>query len=207
MIDNQLIELILTWVDLYGPWALGGMMFTSAIGLPLPVTPLVLTAGALARMGYFDWSLAAIWIFVGTVVGDSLSYWIGWIAGEWAERIGGNRFASIWAKAQTWFEKYGGLAVLLSRCVFNSLDVPISLIAGASRYGFWRYLLYVLSGRFIWIALYGGLGYAFSSQYERIRDFFGQYTSWLGIALVLGILAFILLQRVLKEWFEKRLLK
>ena len=207
MIDDQFVELILTWVDLYGPWALGGMMFSSAVGLPLPVTPMVITAGALARLGYFNWSQAAIWVYLGSVIGDSTSYFIGRFAGEWAERIGGARFASVWEKARTWFQRFGGWAVLLSRFGFNSLDVPTSLIAGASRYNFWKYLIYVLLGRFLWITVYGGLGYAFSSQYTHIRTLIDRYSVWIGIALLIGVIAILLIRRYFGNWLEKLLVR
>ena len=46
-----------------------------------------------------------------------------------------------------------------------------------------------------WIMFYGGLGYAFGSQWEIINQFVSDYSSWLGGMIVLGIGAYFLIRR------------
>ena len=203
MIDGQFVELFLSWLENYGPSTLGFIMFTSAIGVPFPVTPILITSGAFARLGFFELPPSAFYIFAGAVTGDAVAYFIGRFAGDWAERLAGKRFGIAWEKAQNWFNRYGAWAILLSRWLLNSLDVPINLIAGASHYDFWKYLFFVVLGRSIWIVLYGGLGYAFSSQYELITQLIERYTVWAGVALVVVISLYILLRKLLKGKLDK----
>ncbi len=47
------------------------------------------------------------------------------------------------------------------------LAPTINEIAG-SRHPYLRFLLYDLVGQFFWVLLYGGLGYLFPSQWERV---------------------------------------
>lgn len=205
MSEEQIIQLLLTGLENYGPGALGLIMLTSAIGIPWPVTPIVFIAGSLTRLGYFDWPPAAIWIYLGVVVGDTAAYGIGRFAGNWADKLAGKRFSSVWQRAEDWFRQYGGLAILLSRWIFNSLDVPTSLIAGASRYEFIKYLFLVGIGRAIWIALYGGLGYFFGSQYERIWELINRYTFTAGILIAAGVAGYFLVRRVVRARKERNI--
>jgi membrane protein DedA with SNARE-associated domain len=87
----------------------------------------------------------------------------------------------------------------LSRWLFNSLDVPTNLIAGASRYDFKRFMIYVLSGRTIWLFLYGGIGYAISSQYKLIVGFVTQYTIWIGLLVILILGIYIVIRRIIRS--------
>jgi len=168
-------------------------MLASA-ALPIPGTPLVIAAGALTRQGLLNGSAVFTWSFIGIVAGDVISYGLGRFAGDWAEGHIGKRFGDAWQKAQDRFNQYGGLAIFLSRFILNSIDVPTNLIAGASHYDIKRYLLFVFSGRFIWLLIYGSIGYAVGSQYQLISRLISRYAFWIGIIFVLGIIIFLLVR-------------
>jgi len=199
MVDNQLLNQIMTLIAEYGLWIMGIDLFLAAAALPLPATPLVILVGALARQGVFDWPAAFAWSLLGVVSGDVISYGIGRFAGTWSDRHIGQRFGSVWEKAQVQFSRYGSWAIFLSRWLFNSLDVPISLIAGASRYDFKRFMIYGVSGRMIWLFLYGGIGYAISSQYELIIEFVSRYTIWVGLLVILILVIYIFIKRKIRS--------
>lgn len=199
MIDQQIIDLLLAGIADYGIWALGFYLLLASAALPLPATPLMIAAGALARQGFFNWTAALTWSLIGVVLGDIVSYALGRFAGEWADRHIGQRFGEVWQKAQVQFNRYGGWAVFLSRWLLNSLDVPINLIAGASKYDFRRFLAYAVIGRLFWILLYGGLGYAVSSQYQVINQIVSLYAGWLGAIAIVGLVLYTLTRRFLRN--------
>ena len=123
---------------------------------------------ALARSGQMAWPVAALLAFGGVVLGDAGSYLMGGFAGDrLRQRLSGSR-AAAWERAQAWIQRKGAVALLATRCALMSLDVPTSCIAGSSDYGFRRFLTWDLIGRLGWLALYGGLGYAFGGQWEVI---------------------------------------
>ncbi len=102
------------------------------------------------------------------MIGDTASYSIGRFAGAWIER----RFEGqkLWLSTRTSFKRYGGGMIFVSRWLLTSVAIPVNLIAGGSRYPFPRFLIYDFLGETTWLALFGTLGYVFSSQWETISQ-------------------------------------
>jgi membrane protein DedA with SNARE-associated domain len=182
-----MIELLLERMAVYGPLALGLALLLGAAGLPLPSGVLLLATAALARQGLLDGPVTIAVGLAGVVLGDVASYAMGRLASERLEGYLRQRRATPWGKAQEQFNRHGGLAIWLTRVVLTSLDVPTSLIAGGSGYPFRRFLAYGLAGRVTWLALYGGLGYAFGCQWPLLSQAISRCSGWLALgALVAG---------------------
>jgi len=197
--DPQLIDQILNLITDYGLWVLGLDMLIASAALPIPIAPLLIAAGALIRQGLFTWPAVFSWSLAGAVLGDIISYGLGRFAGDWADQRIGSRFGEGWQKAQTQFKRYGSWAIFLSRWFLREFDVPFNLIAGATRYDFKLFLIYATLGRVLWIALFIGMGYAFSSQYQLIEGLIKRYTSWFIIFLVMGIVIYIVYRMIQKK--------
>jgi membrane-associated protein len=198
MIDLNLTDLLLTALNAYGPLVLGLALFVAAMGLPTPATPLLLAAGAFARQGIMELPTALALAFLGIVLGDAGSYALGRFAGG---RLGSSdgRRGALMKKTQDRFARQGALTVFLTRNVLVSLDVPTSLIAGSGRYPFSRFLLLSLAGRGLWLAIYAGLGYAFSDQWQNISQLAGRYSLLLGSLVIMAIGAYFLFRRLQKN--------
>jgi membrane-associated protein len=194
MTDLNLTEILLAGVLSYGAPALGLALLFGALGLPLPGTLLLLAAGAFARQGVLDGLLAAGLALLGVVLGDSLSYALGHFAQGWVARRFGRWPA--WRKAEGVFTRRAGGAVYLTRFLITSLAIPTNLIAGASGYAFGRFLLFDAAGEATWVAIFGGLGYLFGSQWELVSQFVGDYSGLLVGVLVLGVGAYLLIRRL-----------
>jgi membrane protein DedA with SNARE-associated domain len=177
----------------YGPLALGLALLLGALGIPVPGTLFVLAAGAFVRQGVLDLFTASGLGLLGAVLGDSASYAIGYFAKGWVERRFGQSTA--WQKARATFERRGGLAIYLTRFLITPLALPTNLIAGSSGYPFGRFFGYVVAGEFTWIVLYGGLGYAFGSQWELINQFISDFSGLLVGLVILGAGIYFLIRR------------
>jgi membrane-associated protein len=194
------LDLFLNSMAAYGPLILGLALLLGAGGLPIPIGLLMLTAGGLVRQGVLDWRVAIGVSLAGIVLGDVLSYGLGRFAGGWVESLVPGRSALLWHKAQARFKQQGALAVWLTRFLLTSLDVPTNLIAGGSSYEFRRFLTCVVAGRTAWLTLYGGLGYAFGSQWQIASQAISRYGGWLGLgAVITGGLCY-----VLRRWRENQ---
>ena len=55
--------------------------------------------------------------------------------------------------------------------------------------------LYDLAGEFTWIVLYGGLGYAFGSQWEAINQFISDFSGLLVGLVLFGVGLYLLVRR------------
>ncbi len=198
MFGQEVTEFFLNALAIYGPAALGLALLVGNMGLPTPTTPLVLASGALAREGLMDWQAAVIWGYAGAVLGDLFSYAVGRSGWDWAQRVLSERRADLWNRALGRFQRQAGLAVYLTRFVFTTLDVPINLIAGSSRYPARRFLAATLAGRATWLILFGGLGYAAGSQWRGASQLINEYSFYLASAILIILAAAFLLRRRLK---------
>lgn len=184
MIDQSLTDLFLTGVITYGAPALGLALLLAALGVPLPGTLLVIATGAFVRQGVVDGVTASAFGLAGAILGDSLSYTLGYFAGGWLQRRFGR--TTTWQKARYTFDQRGSVAIFLTRFLLTPLAIPTNLIAGSSGFTFWRFGAYATAGELIWIVLFGGLGYTFGSQWELISQFVTDFSGVLVGAALLG---------------------
>ena len=193
MSELSLTDFFLTGLITYGPPMLGLALLLAGLGLPLPATLFLLATGAFIRQGVMDWTTTLGLGLLGVIVGDSASYALGRFAGDRAQR----RFnrSAIWKSAQDTFARRGGTAIYLTRFLLTPLAIPVNLIAGGSRYAFWRFLGYDVAGEVTWIVLYVGLGYVVGSQWELISQFVGDFSGLLVGLAALGAGVYLLARR------------
>lgn len=184
-------------------WAMGVIFSTGYFGIvllmfienvfpPIPSEVIMPLAGYMAAQD----KLSLIGIIsagtVGSVLGSLPLYYGGRLLGEErlkeiADRYG--RWLTISRKdierAKSWFDKHGGLAVLICRLV-PGIRSLISIPAGINRMNLASFLLYTLIGTLIWTALLAYLGYLLGSNFGEI----GQYldsASWVVLAGIVVI--------------------
>ena len=192
----DLNDLVLTWVVIYGAPMLAGTLLLGALGIPVPGTLIVIATGAFIRQGVLDVYSTPPLGLVGAVTGDILIYGLGRFARVWINKRFGQ--SSAWQKAEAYFNQRGGIAIYLTRWLFTPLAVPTNLIAGSSGYPFWKFLVFDVAGELTWILLYGGLGYAFGSQWELISNFISDFSGLLVGLVVLGVGIYLMFR-----WFRK----
>ncbi len=156
---TELSDTLMAAMTTVGPAALSLALLVGALGVPLPGTAFLLAAGAMARAGGMDGALATAMALLGVIVGDSVGYALGFSGRRlFVRRLEGG---SAWRQAQGRFQQWGGAAIFLTRFLLTPLAVPTNLIAGSSRYTYWRFLAFDAAGELAWVVLYGGLGYLF----------------------------------------------
>jgi len=193
MSEISLTDFFLTGLITYGPPMLGLALLLGGLGLPLPGTLFLLATGAFIRQGVMDWATTLGLGLFGVILGDSASYAMGRLAGDRVQR----RFnrSTAWQSAQGAFARRGGTAIYLTRFLLTPLAIPTNLIAGGSRYVFWRFLGYDVAGELTWMVLYGGLGYLVGSQWELIGQFVGDFSGLLVGLVALGAGVYLLVRR------------
>lgn len=175
-------DFLLTQIINYGAPILGVIVFIGAMGAPFPGTLLVIAAGAFAKQGLLTWYTTGLTALAFVVLGDNLSYAMGHFAREPVLRRFQN--SENWIKAESTFNRWGGMAVFWTRFLITGIAVPVNLIAGTSGFGIRRFFLYDLAGEAIWVFGYGGLGYLFGTQWEVVSELLGS-VSGLALGLVL----------------------
>jgi membrane-associated protein len=190
-------EFLLTQVINFGTPLIGLIILLGALGFPVGASVVVIAAGAFSQQGIFDWYSAIIIGLAGAVLGDMLSYGMGYYAKGWTEKRFGN--SPTWINASRSFQKRAGLAIFFTRWLVTAVAIPTNLIAGGSGYKFSHFLLYDATGELTWLLLYGGLGYWFGSQWELVYNFMSNFGG-----LVLGVVFFGFGIRLAWNWQEKK---
>jgi membrane-associated protein len=201
-LDVHLAELVAR----RGKWVYGVLFAIVFAETGLVVTPflpgdsLLFAAGALAATGALDgWSVVLL-LVVAAVSGNMVNYAIGRYIGPRVFRAehpssGINRLLNRehLDRAHAFFERYGGMAVVLTRFVpIVRTFVPFVAGAGAMRYS--TFALYNVAGGVLWVGVCVGAGYAFG-QVPVIKNNFS--------LVALGIVAVSLIP-VAVEWLKSR---
>jgi membrane-associated protein len=192
MSSIDLTSLALSWIASYGAPMVGVLLFLGGLGLPLPGTLIVIASGAFVRQNLLDYYSTPLFGAIGTIIGDVALYSIAFFASSHIEARFGQKLA--WKNAVDLFSRRGGWAIFLTRWLLTALALPVTLIAGSSRYDFRLFLVFDILGELTWIALYGGLGFAFGSQWELISQFIADFSGFILGAVVLGAGIFTLVK-------------
>jgi membrane protein DedA with SNARE-associated domain len=167
-------EEVLTALLVYGYPALGLTLLLGAIGLPLPDGVATTLAGSLVAQGRMDWVWAGTLTVAASVVGDAIGYSLGRLLNREALARHGYWIGytpARQARAQSLFDQWGSLTVLLTRTFLSYLSSVASLLAGISHFRFSKFLIIALAGRMIWAAAYLGLGYGIGADWEAAAGF------------------------------------
>jgi membrane protein DedA with SNARE-associated domain len=183
---------ILNWIESGGYLAVALLMLLENIFPPIPSEIVMPVAGIVSSRGDLHIGLVILFGTVGAVVGQMLWFWLGLRVGEeglkkLARKHG--RWLTVSpddiAKADDWFDKHGGKAVMIGRLV-PGVRTLISLPAGLSEMPLQRFIIYSSIGSGGWTTLLGLAGYALGERSESV-------TSWIGpvsTVVFMGILAY-----------------
>jgi len=179
---------LLAAVSQYGAPALFGIVAIAAIGVPLPVTLLLILAGSMVSQGAMDiWGAIAA-AGVGSILGDQAGYAIGRWGGPALVKRVSSRFgkrvdlAAIEAKTQAW----GGPGIFVTRWILGALGPWMNLASGTAGYPWHQFLFWDVLGEMTGAAVYISLGRFFSDRVIALEGVLGDL-SWAIAALVAAI--------------------
>lgn len=95
------------------------------------------------------------------------------------------------------FEKYGSFAVCITR-VIPLCRTYIGFISGTVKQSYSSFLLSSFIGIFVWNAILIGGGYFLKDNWSYVNTYYHEYKHFL-IPILLGILAFLIIQKKLKN--------
>lgn len=185
-------EYLMLGLAQYGLPVVCGVVLLASIGLPLPATLLLLTAGTLVAQGELH-LVGVIGLATGAaVLGDLIGYMIG----RWGSRRAIDQI-SHWAggahkvaQAEQMAQRWGGIGIFLSRWLLTPIGPVINLSSGMARYS-WRFFVgFDVLGELVWVTGYVLLGWLLSDQIVALSSAISGVT-W----LIVGGLAVAVLGR------------
>jgi membrane-associated protein len=167
-------EQVLAALGTYGSPALFAIVAVAAVGVPLPVTLLLIVTGSLAAQGAMNVWLSIAIAAAGSVAGDQIGFAVGrWGGKRLVARLSGmigsaERIKELDARAKSW----GGF----SRWLATPLGPWINLASGAADYSWLRFTLWDFLGESFGAALYIWLGLVFSDRVQALGAILGDLT-------------------------------
>jgi len=153
----------------YGGWIYGILFAVIFSETGLVVTPflpgdsLLFAAGALAAMGSFN--IVYLWIIlaVAAFLGDTVNYWIGHFIGPKAFSMNSGILKKEYLdKAQAFYDKHGGKAIVLARFV-PIVRTFAPFVAGVGKMHYGNFITYNLMGGLLWVTLFTMGGFFFGN--------------------------------------------
>lgn len=181
-------------MDALGYFGLALLVAIENLFPPIPSEIILPLAGFNSSVGDMNVFIAILFATIGSVVGALALYYIGYFFGEERVRYIVNRWGK-WLgfeesdvdKADEWFDKYGGLAVMMCRVVpiVRSL---ISIPAGLRKMPMAMFLVYTTIGSLTWNTILIFAGYLLGDNWDHVEEYVGilQYFV-IAVVLVIGI--------------------
>lgn len=142
------------------------------VGFFLPGDSLLFTAGILASQGYLNIAWLCVGLFIVTLLGDNTGYAIGRHAGpKLFKRPKSLLFnPEHLERSHTFYEKYGGQAVIIARFV-PVIRTFSPVVAGLAKLRYVRFLLYSVIGALLWSVGLTLLGYGLGQTVPHIERY------------------------------------
>ncbi len=154
---------------------------------PIPSELILPLSGYLASRGRMSLTAVVVGATLGSLVGALALYWAGAALGQKRLRRLAERMPLVEVddleRAEGWFDRHGGLAVLIGRVVpvVRSL---VSVPAGVEGMPLWRFVLYTAIGSGAYNLALVGSGWLLGSRWKTVE----QYSSYLNYAIDAAIL-------------------
>ena len=177
----------------HGYSVLFGAVLAQQIGVPLPSTPFIIAAGALARSGQLSFGATIFVAFCAAMIADLVWFEIG--------RVRGVRVLQLLCRislepdycvrrTENSFARYGATTLVVGKIV-PGISVLATPMAGVYGLAPSRFLIFDGIGILLWVVPFELLGYVFSDQLEDVVAYTSRFGGLLFILLVGGLATYV----------------
>ena len=196
-------DVLLSLVDSWGYLGIFLLILIENVFPPIPSEAVLLFGGALTVSSSLNIPGVVAAATAGSLAGAVILYALGrFLQAARLKALFAGRFGQVLHlkpeyvdRAETWFQRYQGRAVLLCRCV-PLLRSIISIPAGFAKMGLPSFLLLTLLGSTVWNVVLVGIGAMLGTAWDTALPYLSQYTVWAVTVIVVLALAFILVKIV-----------
>jgi membrane-associated protein len=154
----------------YGHWIYALLFLIVFCETGLVVTPLLpgdsllFVAGTLAAAGSLDVNMLCILLVIAAIAGDTVNYWIGaWVGPRVFHESNARFFKKEYLdRTHRFYERFGGKTIIIARFV-PIVRTFAPFVAGIGRMSYTRFLVYNVTGGFLWVYSLTWCGYLFGN--------------------------------------------
>jgi membrane protein DedA with SNARE-associated domain/membrane-associated phospholipid phosphatase len=196
---------VLDWMGLHPTWA-GFIVFLislieslAIIGLIIPGTPVMFAIGMMMGTGHLPMWETMSWAVFGAVVGDGISYWLGYRFHEQLRKYWPFRqFPKILAHGETFFKNHGGKSIILGR--FGPVRPVIPVIAGMMDMKPKNFFFFNVVSAFVWAPAYTLPGILVGLSVGGLSPEVAKRAIMLALLLVLALWLIYMFLRTIGSW-------
>ena len=198
---------VLSLMETLGEVGVGLAVLLDTFIPPIPSEAVLPGAGFLAYEGRMNFWLAWLLATLGALIGAWAWYAIGAAFGRTRTRWVVGKVPLMdeedFDRAEAFFARWGGVAVLLGRCV-PLVRSFISIPAGIERMPLLRFTAYTVLGSGVWNGLWIGLGYGFGPAIKPILEQWSGLLSDIVIIVVVVLVVWFVVARLMRNAKRKR---
>jgi len=173
----------------YGLPVLFAVIMIAAVGIPLPISMMLVAAGSFVELGEMKLWQVIVVASAGAVIGDQIGYGLG--------RWGGHRVvarirrrgsgATKIAQAEAFAKRWGAAGIFLTRWLITPLGPWLNLTSGMAAYPWTRFFLWDVLGEVLWVVMYVMLGKFFSDRVQALVEILGNL-AWVIVGLIAALI-------------------
>lgn len=206
------MDFITTYIDQYGYLVLFLTLLLELLALPLPGEVVMSYTGYLVYQGHLNWFLSIVIAGIGSSIGMTISYWLGFKLGSPFFEKHGQRFhlgPERLKKASDWFTSYGNKVIFFAYYIPGIRHIT-GYFSGITQIPFRTFGFFAYGGAFLWVSVFISLGKILGPQWDQFHATVKKYLVILSIfaVIVLGMIYVIRKYKVqIKEgvlgWLNK----
>ena len=176
-------------IQSFGYLGMFGIIFVETgllVGFFLPGDSLLLMAGILAKSGTLSLPLTMLVCALGSILGDQLGYYIGYVAGPKVFTRPQSRFfdpANV-TRAREFFDKYGLIAIIIARFI-PVVRAFAPTMAGVTKLPYLRFLPLSILGGVLWGTSITTVGYVLGGLIPDLEKYI--YVV-IGVGILAGVI-------------------
>ena len=185
----SITDQVLAALIVYGLPVLFGVILICSVGIPFPVSFMLVAAGSFVAQGEMKlWSVIAV-ASVAAVLGDQIGFGLArWggrrLIGRISRSLGGEEKIK---QAESLTKRWGGAGIFFSRWMVTGLGPWVNVASGIAAYPWQRFLLWDVLGELLWVVLYVVLGYIFSGRVQAMVEILGNL-AWVIVGLFVAVI-------------------
>ncbi len=195
----SIIDQLLAALSQYGLPMLFGVTAIAAVGVPLPISLMLVAAGSFVELG--EMKLWQVIVVAGgaAVLGDQVGYALGrWGGQRLLARLSRRKDGDAKvAQAQRFAKRWGGAGIFFSRWLLTPLGPWLNLTSGIAAYPWSRFLCWDVLGELLWVIAYVMLGKFFSDRIQALVEVLGNL-GWVIVGLIATLILSLQLLRYLR---------
>ena len=177
----------------HGYIVLFASVLAQQLGLPLPSTPFIIAAGALAHAGQLSFAAVLFLAWSAAMIADLVWFEIGRMRGirvlQFLCRISLEPDYCV-RRTENTFERHGAKTLVMGKLV-PGISVLATPMAGVYGMALSRFLLFDGLGILLWIGMFELLGYVFSDQLEDVVAYASRFGGLLFVLFTGGLVAYV----------------